>query len=123
MAAEAVGAFVGAAATIRSVPRGWIAMLALPAQAPQTVTLLLAAHPSIILAASALTGAGLSVFAVLWTTALQTRIPAGYLGRVFAVDGLATSGLTPIGYVVAGWLLADLGTNTLAAFAGTALVI
>ncbi|MFI0418949.1 MFS transporter [Spongiactinospora sp. 9N601] len=125
VAAEAAGAFLGAglAAGIRSRSRGWIAMLALLAQAPQTVALTLAAHPSIILAASALTGAGLAVFAVLWTTALQTGVPARYLGRVFSVDGLATAGLSPVGYVVAGWLLADLGTATLAGFAGIALVV
>ncbi|WP_199536704.1 MFS transporter [Spongiactinospora gelatinilytica] len=125
VAAEAAGAFLGAslAATIRSRSRGWIAMLALLAQAHQTVALMLAAPPSIILAASALTGAGLAVFAVLWTTALQTGVPASYLGRVFSVDGLATAGLSPVGYVVAGWLLADLGTATLAGFAGIALVI
>jgi MFS family permease len=124
-AAEAAGAFAGATvgASLRGRSPGWVAMLALLAQLPQTVALALAAHPLVILFASALTGAGLAVFAVIWTTALQTGVPRAQLGRVFSVDQLAVVGLTPVGFVVAGWLLGATGTGTLAWVATAALAL
>jgi MFS family permease len=125
VAAEAAGAFAGAtiAASLRTRSPGWVAMLALFAQLPQTVALALAAHPSVILFASALTGVGLAVFAVIWTTALQTGVPRAQLGRVFSVDQLAATGLSPVGFVVAGWLLGTVGPAALAWVATAALAL
>jgi MFS family permease len=122
-AAEAVGALCGAslASGFKSASRGWVAMLALLAQLPQVVLLAVHASPMLILPASALTGAGLAVFAVVWTTALQTGVPRGQLGRVFSLDQLTVAGLMPVGYLLAGWLLGGLGVSALAWTAAVAL--
>ncbi|HEV7651508.1 MAG TPA: MFS transporter [Actinophytocola sp.] len=122
-AAEAVGAFAGASAgaSVRTRSRGWLAMLALFAQLPQTVALALHAPPLVILLASVLTGGGLATFAVVWTTALQTGVPREQLGRVFSVDQLAVAGLMPVGFVMAGWLLDGIGQSALAWLATVAL--
>lgn len=123
-AAEAAGAFCGAsvASAIKSRSPGWWAMLALLAQLPQLVLLALRAAPALILVASILTGMGLAVFAVLWTTALQTGVPQSQLGRVFSLDQLTVVGLMPAGYLLAGWLLGTLGASTLAWTAAAVLV-
>lgn len=124
VAAEAAGAFGGASlgAALRTRSPGWLAMAALLAQLPQTVTLALDAPAWSVLLCSALTGAGLSVFAVVWTTALQTGVEHSRLGRVFAVDAVAATVLSPFGYVISGWLLAAMGKPTyLAWFAAGAL--
>jgi predicted MFS family arabinose efflux permease len=124
-AAAAVGACGGAtvASSIQTRSPGWVAMLALLAQLPQTILLALDAPTVLILLASVLTGAGLAVFAVLWTTALQTSVPGGQLGRVFSLDQLAAVGLTPVGYVFAGWLYARLGASALGWGAASCLLL
>ncbi len=85
------------------------------------VALALHAHPMVILLASTLTGVGLAIFAVIWTTALQTSVPREQLGRVFSVDQVAVAGLTPVGFVVAGWLLQGVGQSAVAWLATVAL--
>lgn len=124
-AAEAAGAFLGAslASVLRSRSPGWYGMLALLAQLPQLVLLAVHASPVLILLASVLTGAGLATFAVLWTTALQTSVPKGQLGRVFSLDQLTVAGLMPAGYLLAGWMLGELGATTLAWTAAGVLVV
>jgi hypothetical protein len=39
-----------------------------------------------VIAFCGLTGLGLSMFAVLWTTALQRQVVGTHLGRVMAMD-------------------------------------
>ncbi|MEV0326937.1 MFS transporter [Micromonospora echinospora] len=124
-AAQGAGAFLGAmlAASIRTRSPGWVATLFLLLQLPQTILLALDGHPAMLFIASALTGLGLSAFAVLWTTALQQTVPRGQLGRVFSIDQLTVLGLMPVGYLLAGWLLKELGPATLGWVTTVVLVV
>jgi MFS family permease len=49
---------------------------------------------------AALFGAGMSVGTVVWSTLMQTRVPAHMLGRVGSVDWLVSIGLTPLSFAL-----------------------
>jgi len=49
-----------------------------------------------------ITGVGVTLFQVIWTTAVQRDVPDALVGRVLALDLLANFGMMPIGYAVAG---------------------
>lgn len=48
----------------------------------------------------AVTGVGVSLFFVLWETALQTHVPEAALSRVSSYDYLLSAGLMPLGLVL-----------------------
>jgi hypothetical protein len=112
-AAQAIGAVIGASlgAAIHTTRPGIIAMLALLAELPEIAALALGAHPAIILILALPAGLGLSVFAILWTSALQTGVPRAYLGRVLSIDALANTGIAPVGPVLTGFLVVPAGST------------
>jgi predicted hotdog family 3-hydroxylacyl-ACP dehydratase len=124
VAAEAVGAIVGAsiAASHKPARPGMVGMLALLCQTPQLVAIAAHAHAAVIVMLSGGAGFGMSIFAVLWTSALQSRVAANQLGRVFAVDQLTATALAPIGLSIAGWTVAVVGTSPTAWAAAAVLV-
>jgi hypothetical protein len=78
VAADAAGAFFGISigAAIKSRTPGRVAMLA-------------ALLP-------------IAMFGIIWTTSLQTKVNPEVLGRVFAFDAFASTGLAPVGFAAAG---------------------
>ncbi|MFB4316634.1 MFS transporter [Actinomadura sp. 21ATH] len=56
-------------------------------------------------------GAGITVYEVLWTTAVQQEVPDALLGRVMALDWFGSEALTPLGYLLAGLAVTALGTG------------
>ena len=66
--------------------------------------------PAYLVAAGAFVqGVAGQVFAVLWYTTLQQRIPAHLLSRVSAYDHLGSIALAPLGIVVAGFVFEWIG--------------
>jgi MFS family permease len=61
----------------------------------------------------AIAGIGVTVFQVMWLTALQREIPDRVLGRVMALDWLGSQGLMPVGYALAGVVVAAVGTRSM----------
>ncbi|MCE3035008.1 MULTISPECIES: MFS transporter [Streptomyces] len=59
----------------------------------------------------AIAGVGVTVFSILWMTALQQDVPDRVLGRVMALDWLGSQGLMPLGYAAAGLVAASIGTR------------
>jgi MFS family permease len=59
----------------------------------------------------AVTGVGVSLFFVLWETALQTHVPEAALSRVSSYDYLLSAGLMPLGLVLAGPVSDALGVR------------
>ncbi|MFF7211877.1 MFS transporter [Streptomyces sp. NPDC008238] len=57
---------------------------------------------ALIAALEAVTGIAVSLFFVLWETALQTHVPEAALSRVSSYDYLLSSGLMPLGLALAG---------------------
>lgn len=124
VAVEAVGAIIGAAVAASHKPAraGIVAMLALLCQAPQLAAIAAHAHSAVIVMLSGAAGFGMSMFAVLWTSALQSQVPTDQLGRVFAADQLTATALAPVGLSVAGWAVAAVGPSPTAWAAGAVLV-
>ncbi|WLQ33194.1 MFS transporter [Streptomyces castrisilvae] len=123
--ATACGALAASltASRIRARQPGAVAMLALMCELPQIVAVAVDAPTVLVVAFSALTGAGASVFAVLWGAALQERTPDAMLGRVYALDALLTQALMPLCMAAAGLLLAVLSTSAIAVVAACALPV
>ena len=85
----------------------FVAGLPLPALAPFSIA----------------SGAGISLFAIWWETALAANIPPHALSRVSSFDWMGSLGLTPIGFLAAGPVAEAIGAReTLAAGAAMATV-
>ena len=66
--------------------------------------------PAYLVAATAfIQGVAGQVFAVIWYTTLQQKIPAHMLSRVSAYDHLGSLALAPLGIVVAGFVFETIG--------------
>ncbi|MBC6466062.1 MFS transporter [Actinomadura alba] len=70
----------------------------------------------------AIAGMGLTIFEILWMTAIQQDVPDHLLGRVLALDWLGSDGLTPLGFALAGVVVGALGTRDVLV-AGALLVL
>lgn len=57
----------------------------------------------------AVTGVAVSLFFVLWETALQTHVPENAMSRVSSYDHLVSAGLMPLGLALAGPVSESLG--------------
>lgn len=75
-----------------------------------SLALLLPVH--VIAAAAFISGFTGQIFAVLWYTTLQMKIPGHMLSRVSAYDHLGSIILAPLGIVAAGLLYESLGFQT-----------
>ncbi|MFF5261841.1 MFS transporter [Actinomadura viridis] len=106
------GAILGAliASRIRTRRPGLAAVAGLLAIAGALLSLAVLPLPG-VLALWGVAGAGITVFEVLWTTAVQRDVPDGVLGRVMALDWLGSETLTPLGYLLAGAAVTSSGTG------------
>jgi hypothetical protein len=72
--------------------------------------LLVAPAPTAWIAAGAFAaGLGHEIFGVLWFTTLHTRVAPEALSRVSAYDVVGSIALVPLGEVLAGWLVEQVG--------------
>ncbi len=67
---------------------------------------------SLIAVAAFAEGVAGQIFAVLWYTTLQRKVPAHLISRVSAYDHLGSIALAPLGIVAAGFLFELLGGRT-----------
>lgn len=74
-------------------------------------------------AASFLSGCAGQIFAVLWYTTLQKKIPGHMLSRISAYDHLGSISLAPLGIVVGGFLFEALGFRTTLLIAAATVII
>ncbi len=63
----------------------------------------------VVIPTSVIAGTGIALFDVWWLTALAERIPPEKLSRVTSYDWMVSTGLLPLGYLLAGPLAASLG--------------
>ena len=103
--------------------RGWTAYLAVAAAGLGLVGVGLA--PQLVLGVTAMgcVGSSLTVFGVVWETAVQTLVPEEVLGRVFSLDMLGSFALLPLGFVVTGSLAERFGASSLILIYGLVTVI
>ena len=74
-----------------------------------SITLALSMPIFVIAAAAFINGLAGQIFAVIWYTTLQTKVPAQLLSRVSAYDHLGSIALAPMGIVLAGFLYETMG--------------
>jgi hypothetical protein len=112
-AALACGLLVGAAAALRIHPRRplVVAVTALGLYSLPMFALAIPVNLAVVVAAAFFAGVCLDIFAVLWETALQQRVPRAALSRVSSFDWLGTFALSPIALGVAGPLVMVFGLS------------
>jgi predicted MFS family arabinose efflux permease len=112
-AALALGLLVGAAAALRIHPRRplVVAVTALGLYSLPMFALAIPTPLAVAVAAAFVAGVSLDIFAVLWDTALQQRVPREALSRVSSFDWLGTFALSPIALGVAGPVVLALGLS------------
>lgn len=76
-----------------------------------------------LIALSALSGAGIMLFGLVWEGSLQELIPAEAFGRVMSLDMLGSFALMPLGYLLAGWLAERIGGLTTMILEGTVILV
>lgn len=118
------GAFAGGAIALRIRPRHpmmvcWLMCLAEP---PQLILLALHAPLPAILVAGFASGITFPIFETLWTTTLQREIPEEKLGRVTSYDWFGSLVTAPIGYALAGPVVALIGASGLLYISAVAVV-
>lgn len=119
------GMILGSLLAMRLHPRRE-GLAAMHAVAPMAgVMLCLAVDVPLVLyaAVTVVAWAGISVFAVLWFTALQRSYPAAIQGRVFSVEALATFALDPVGLAVAPAVAAAVGVRPVGMVAAAVLLV
>jgi predicted MFS family arabinose efflux permease len=124
LAAQSGGAVLGATLMLRYRPRRLLhrASLAVPLMALPLLALADPLGVAVIATCALLAGAGMEIFAVNWSTALQEQIPPGLLSRVAAYDALGSFALTPIGTTLAGPIALTIGTTATLAGAATLII-
>jgi MFS family permease len=123
LAAQSGGAVLGAALMLRYRPSRLLrsASLAVPLMALPLLALAVPLAIAVIATTALLAGAGVEIFSVNWSTALQEQIPPTLLSRVAAYDALGSFALTPIGTILAGPIALTVGTT--ATLTGAAALI
>lgn len=111
LSAAGVGALVGSVLVtrIRTSRPGLVAISFSMLNAAAMAGLALLPLPGVI-ATWALAGLGVTVFNVLWITALQRDVPDRLLGRVMALDWLGSTCFMPLGYLLAAPAIDLVGT-------------
>jgi MFS family permease len=125
LAAQAVGSVLGAGLAARWTPRepGSVALLGMLAGVPSLLVLLVGLPVWVLAGTVVLTGAGGALFAVLWASALQRRMPDAVLGRVVSLDYVGQLGLEPVGLALTVPAVAELGLSTVVATCTVALLV
>ncbi len=77
--------------------------------------------PFVVAPAAFFVGFGMNVMETIWATLLYELVPSEMLGRVSSVDLLGSLGLSPFGYLLAGWVSDRFGPP--AVFLGAGLLV
>jgi MFS family permease len=128
LAAQTAGMVLGALVAMRlNVSRLLLAGVVCTAfEVLPLLTLGLAPHLGLLLAAAFLAGLGIEQFAVAWETSMQEHVPADKLARVYSYDMVGSFAAIPLGQVLAGPIAQAVGVEATligaAALTGLAVV-
>jgi MFS family permease len=113
LAAQAAGLVLGGVLMLRWRPERpmLVASLAMFLTALPLLALAAPAPLLVVAAASVVSGIGMDIFGVLWTTALHEHIPMDKLSRVSSYDALGSFVLGPAGLTVVGPVASAIGTG------------
>ena len=112
--AQAVGAVAGAVIAARWRPRrlGTVSIGALALVGLEILVMIGSSSVVLLGVSMVLTGAGYSIFAAYWSTALQRTYHSDQLGRVFSVEQFFTYGLSPLGVAITPLIVGGVGLAT-----------
>jgi hypothetical protein len=124
LALFSAGAVIGALAASRHHPKfpGFVSLALLAVFGAVELALAGLTMLALIAVLVFMAGAGIEVFGIYVTTAMQRTVPPELLGRVMAVDTLGSVGLAPLGFAFTGWAIAALGDTTVLTVAGVVMV-
>ena len=113
VAAFGVGSVVGNVCVYRLRLAHPMAVAAAALVVASTQAVIIGSGGSVVVIAvlEAVTGVAVSLFFVLWETALQTHVPESSLSRVSSYDHMVSAGLMPLGLVLAGPVSDALGVR------------
>jgi MFS family permease len=80
-------------------------------------------QPIVAMSASALVGAGVATFMIIWGTLQQEKVPNEMLGRVSSITQLGVASTLPVGLVLAGVLADHVGPAQVFALGGLLAVV
>ncbi|MFE0606635.1 MFS transporter [Streptomyces sp. NPDC058892] len=114
VAAFGIGAIVGDVCAYRLKIARPMALAAAALAVASCQAIIIGSGTTLILIAvlEAVTGVAVSLFFVLWETALQTHVPEKALSRVSSYDHLLSAGLMPVGLALAGPVSESLGVRS-----------
>lgn len=121
VAAQGAGAVLGAAFAPRLLRRWSTGSLLQAAMCGLAVALLAPAvsqHPVVLAGSWFLAGVATSSFVVPWRTYRQNTVDPAFMGRVVGVQRAVAFAATPVGALVGGWVLTELGAGALFLVAG-----
>ncbi|MFN8125952.1 MAG: MFS transporter [Candidatus Nanopelagicales bacterium] len=124
LAGQALGAAAGAILIMRVRPNRPLLVGALGTACLALPILALAGPlPTLtIVIAAGLSGIGVEVFTISWSTTLQERIPTDRLSRVAAYDAVGSYALSPLGAIAAGPVSAHIGIPATLTAGGLAIL-
>ncbi len=120
-----IGTLLGGLVAMRIRPRFpmRLATILVFAFSGVSIALYFAAPLWIIIGSAIFSGLTGQIFAVLWYTTLQLKVPVEMLSRVSAYDHLGSVALAPLGVVVAGIVYELYGAQTTLAIAVATVVV
>ena len=111
------------AGRLRTRRPGVTAMHALAPSAAVSLCLAFVVPLALFAVVSVIAWAGISIFIVLWYTALQNEIPEDRQGRVFSLEGIASFGLQPFALALAPILALTIGYTSLGVAGAVVMLI
>jgi MFS family permease len=125
LAAETVGAVLGAFVAIRLRARRLMLVGVASCVGPSVLMVSLGLHTPVpaLVGIAFLAGIGLEQFGIAWETSVQEHIPADKLARVYSYDALGSWIAIPLGQVLAGPLSNWVGvTDAMLVFASISII-
>lgn len=125
LAAQSVGSVLGALLAARWKPRepGTVALLGMLAGIPALFALFFGLSLPLLTVTLLVSASGGTLFAVLWTSALQRSIPNEVLARVVSLDYVGQLGLEPAGLALTAPAVAFVGLPTVIMTCAIALLV
>lgn len=89
--------------------RGILAYAGICASGIALLCMALTSSIPLLMLCSAVSGAGIMAFVIIWEGSLQELVPEEAFGRVVSIDQFGSWALMPVGYLMTGWLAQSVG--------------
>ena len=101
----------------------WVGGIAVFGRAAQPLAVAFGAPVPVIACGFAISGAAMAFWSVMWSTSVQTQVPATILNRIHAYEVAGSLAMAPVGQALAGPASALLGTSDVLLVSGISLLV